>query len=143
MNLTIKVSALVFPTEVEKKVRTAIKNIFPIELVLRDFGVPQLYGEGDLECLRKFHMLLRELRILDTARHILMDGMDDIEGNTLQFRLNKQVAFMGKVNFPAGDEALGSLYVEISAKSAEDIMNIIDWLAPETIDGKPIRELEL
>lgn len=143
MNLTICVSALVHPTELEAKVRTAVMNIFQIELVLRDFGIPQVYGEGDVESLRKFHRLLREQSILDTARHILKDGIDDIEGNSTQFRLNKQVAFMGKVNFPAGDEALGSLYVEISAGNAADLMNIIDWLAPETVDGKPVREIEL
>ncbi len=140
MNITVRVSALVHPTEIEDKVRTAVTCIFPVELIIRNLGIPQLYGEGNLECLRKFHMLLREFRILDTARHILLDG---IEGNTTQFCLNKQVAFMGKVNFPAGDEALGSLYVEISAQGAGDLMTIIDWLAPETVDGKPVREIDL
>ncbi len=140
MNITVRVSALVYPTEVEDKVRTAVTGIFPVDLAIRDFGIPQLYGEGNLESLRKFHMLLRESRILDTARHILLDGM---EGNTTQFFLNKQVAFTGKVNFPAGDEALGSLYVEISAPGAGDLMTIIDWLAPETVDGKAVREIDL
>lgn len=143
MNLTISVSALVHPTELEEKVRTAVTNIILTEPVLRDFGIPQLYGEGDIESLGKFRKLLREQSILDTARHILLSGIDDIESNSTQFRLNKQVAYIGKVNFPAGDEALGSLYVEISAGSAADLMNIIDWLAPETEDGKPVREIEL
>ena len=143
MNITVRVSALVYPTELEDKVRTAVTGIFPVEPVLRDFGIPQLYGEGDIDSLRKFHMLLREYRILDTARHILLDGIDEIEGNTTQFRLNKQVAFIGKVNFPAGDEALGSLYIEISARNGKDLMTVIDWLAPETQDGIPVREIEL
>ncbi len=140
MNITVRVSAPVYPTEVEDKVRTAVTGIFPVDLAIRDFGIPQLYGEGNLESLRKFHMLLRESRILDTARHILLDGM---EGNTTQFCLNKQVAFTGKVNFPAGDEALGSIYVEISSQGAGDLMTLIDWLAPETVDGKPVREIDL
>jgi uncharacterized protein len=140
MNITVRVSALVYPTEIEEKVRIAITNIFPVELSLRNFGIPQLYGEGGLECLRKLHMLLRDLRILDTSRRIFMNNM---EGNTIQFRLNKQVAFVGKVNYPVGEESLGSIHVEISSDVEEDLIKIIDWLAPETEDGEPVMEIEL
>ncbi|KCZ72663.1 hypothetical protein ANME2D_01094 [Candidatus Methanoperedens nitroreducens] len=140
MNITVRISALIYPTEVEERVRTAITNLFPIELHLQDFGVPRLYSEGNLESLRKLHMLLREVRILDTARSVLLAG---IRGSTTQFSLNKQVAFIGGVNFPAVEESLGSIYVDISAESKEDLLKIIDWLAPQTIDGKPIEEIEL
>lgn len=140
MNITVKVFALVYPTEIEEKVKTAINNLFPVELAIREFGTPQLYGEGDLESLRSLHLHLREERILDTARHILLTG---ISGSTTQFRLNKQVAFMGKVNFPAGEESLGSIHVEITAGNRDDLLKIIDWLAPETIEGKPVAEIEL
>ena len=140
MNAIVRVSALVYPTEIEENVRTAVTNVFPVELTIRNFGTPQLYGEGDLESLRRTHTLLRELRILDTARRILMNGID---GNSTQFRLNKQVAYVGKVNFPAGEEILGSIHVEMTADNAEDLMIIIDWLAPETVEGEPVREIEL
>lgn len=140
MNITVRVSALVYPTEIEDKVRIAITNLFKVELVLRNYGVPQLYGEGGIESLRKLHMILRDLRILDTSRRIFMNN---IEGNTLQFRLNKQVAFVGKVNFPVAEESLGSIHVEISSEKEEDIMKIIDWLAPETVEGEPVMEIEL
>ncbi len=140
MKVMVKVSALVYPTELPEKVKKAINNLFPVELHLQDFGIPALCGEGDLESLRLLHPRLREERILDTARHILLIG---VEGNTTQFRLNKQVAFAGKVNFPAGEESLGSIYVEISAGDKEDIMKIIDWLAPQTIKGKPVEEIEM
>ncbi|MCZ7399632.1 MAG: hypothetical protein O8C62_08140 [Candidatus Methanoperedens sp.] len=140
MIITVRVSALVYPTEIEEKVRKAITNLFPVELKLRDFGTPQLYGEGNLESLRLLHRRLREERILDTARHIFLTG---VEGNAAQFRLNKQVAFAGKLNFPAGEESLGSIYVEISAGDEDSLLRIIDWLAPETIDGKPVGEIEL
>jgi len=140
MNISVRVSALVYPTEIEEKVRIAITNLFPVELALKNFGIPQLYGEGSLENLRKLHMLLRELRILDTSRRIFMNGM---EGNTIQFRLNKQVALMGKVNFPVGEESLGSIHVEISSDNEEDLMKVIDWLVPETAEGEPVMEIEL
>lgn len=140
MNVMVKVSALVYPTEIQEKVAKAIKNLFPIELNIQDFGTLRLYGEGDLESLRLLHVRLREERILDTARHIFLTG---IEGDATQFRLNKQVAFVGKVNFPAGEESLGSIYVEISTENREDLIKVIDWLAPRTIEGKPVEEIEL
>jgi len=140
MNTIVTISALVYPTEIEESVRTAITNIFPVDLNLRNFGTPQLYGEGGIESLRRLHTLLREFRILDAARRILINGM---EGNNTQFRLNKQVAFVGKVNFPAGEESLGSIHVEISADNTEDLIMIIDWLAPDTVEGEPVREIEL
>lgn len=140
MNVSVRVSALVYATEVEERVATAVRNLVPVELKLQDFGVLGLYGEGGLESLRKLHLLLRENRILDTARQVLLAG---VEGDTTQFRLNKQVALTGKVNFPAGEETLGSIYVEISAESREELLKIIDWLAPRTVDGKPVEEIEL
>jgi predicted RNA binding protein with dsRBD fold (UPF0201 family) len=140
MNTIVRVSALVYPTEIEENIITAITNVFPVDLNIRNFGTPQLYGEGDLESLRKLHVLFREFLILDAARRILING---IEGNSTQFILNKQVAFVGKVNFPAGEETLGSIHVEISADNAEDLILIIDWLAPETVEGTPVREIEL
>ncbi len=140
MKFKVAVSALVYPTELEEKVRTAVTNLFPIELHTEDFGIPRLSGEGDIESLRLLYRYLREERILDTARHVLMSG---ISGNTAQFRLNKQVAFVGKVNFPAGEESLGSIYVEITAENREELFKTIDWLAPQTVEGKPVEEIEL
>jgi predicted RNA binding protein with dsRBD fold (UPF0201 family) len=140
MKVMVKVSALVYPTELEGKVTKAVTNLFPVELHLEDFGIPRLSGEGDLESLRLLHQRLREERILDTARHILLTG---VQGNVTRFQLNKQVAFAGKVNFPAGEESLGSVYVEIYAGNKEDLMKVMNWLAPQTIEGKPVGELEL
>ncbi len=140
MKVMVKVSSLVYPTEMQEKVIKAITNLFPIELHLDEFGIPRLYGEGDLDSLRLLHVHLREERILDTARHILLTG---IEANTTQFRLNKQVAFVGKVNFPAGEESMGSIYVELSTENREELLKLIDWLAPQTIEGKPVEEIEL
>jgi len=140
MNVTVRVSALVYPTEIEEKVRISINNVFPIELGLQDFGIPHLSGEGNIETLRKLHILLRQSQILDSARNIFLNG---IEGNTTQFSLNKQVAFVGKINFSAGKESLGSIDVDIIAENEDDILTIIDWLAPRTVEGKPEEEIEL
>lgn len=140
MNIKVTISALVHPTEVREKVETALKNIIPVELNLQDSGIPGLYGEGDLESLRKLHLLFREEEILDTARGMLLNG---IKGSTTEFRLSKQVAFVGKVNFPAGKESLGSIHVGITAGSEHELQRVIDWLTPQTIDGEPVEEIGL
>jgi len=140
MKAKVAVFAPVNPTEVQEKVEKAILNFFPVALELQEHAIPRLYGEGDLENLRKLHLQLREESILDTARRIFLNG---IEGYSTRFRLNKQVAYIGKLNFPAGDESLGSIDVEISAENEDDLLAIIDWLAPQTVDGKPVMEIEL
>jgi predicted RNA binding protein with dsRBD fold (UPF0201 family) len=140
MNVKVTVLALVNPTEIRERVETAITNIFPMQLALQDFGIPSLHGSGDIENLRKFHRLLREERILDTARHIMLSRS---EGEILHFRLSKQIAFIGKANFPPVEESLGSIHVEISANNQDDLRRVIDWLAPETFEGSPVEEIEL
>lgn len=140
MNVKVQVFAPVNPTEVREKVEKAILNFFPVSLEFQIFPIPGLYGEGDLESLRRLHLHLREERILDTARRILLNS---IQGDSTRLGLNKQVAFIGKLNFPAGEESLGSIYVEISADNEDDLLTIIDWLAPHTEDGKPVMEIEL
>jgi len=140
MNISVKVFAPVNPTEIQEKVEKAISNFFPVELKLQESEIPVLSGDGGLESLRTLHLRLREERILDTARKILLNG---IKGDTTQFRLNKQVAFIGKLNFPAGEESLGSIHVEISTQSPGELLKVIDWLAPQTVDGKPVVEIDL
>ncbi|MCE8429875.1 MAG: hypothetical protein J5U19_15990 [Candidatus Methanoperedens sp.] len=140
MSIIVRVYAPVHPTEIGDKVKAAIANIIPVGLHNQDSGTPGVCGEGDIESLRKLHRFLRDAQILDTARNYLISGID---GNMTRFRLNKQVAYVGKVNFPAGEESLGSIYVEISAIDHEELLKIIDWLAPETVDGEPVMEIEL
>lgn len=140
MNVSVKVHANVNPTEMQDKVRGAILNFFIIDLELQVLEIPCLSGKGDLESLRTLHLRLRYERILDTARKILLNGMD---GNSTSFLLNKQVAYIGKLNFPVGEESLGSIRVEISCENESDLLKVIDWLAPQTIDGKPVMEIEL
>jgi len=137
MNVSVRILATVNPTEIQDKVEKAILNFFPVELKLQESA---LSGEGDIESLRTLHLRLREERILDTARKIFLNG---IKGDITRFRLNKQVACIGKLNFPPGEESLGSIHVEISAQNMGDLLNVIDWLAPETIDGKPVEEIDL
>ena len=47
---------------------------------------------------------------------------------------------MGYVNFLDHEVALGGIYVTIGTEEPD---LIIDWLAPETREGRPVREISL
>jgi predicted RNA binding protein with dsRBD fold (UPF0201 family)/dephospho-CoA kinase len=131
------ISALVFPTEPEEKVRHAVGQIFPdagLRMIRQAGYVDRLEGNAGLDHL---HCLLRKQKILDTARSAMYKGRGDHE---VSFELNKQAAYMGDLNFLDHDVALGGIYVTINYA---DPQRIIDWLAPETVDGQPIEEIEL
>jgi predicted RNA binding protein with dsRBD fold (UPF0201 family)/adenylate kinase family enzyme len=132
------VSALVFPTEVEERVRKSIESIFPgarLALVKKEGYVDRL--EGEAQSLDELHHLLRKQKILDTARHFMFTGL---KGREIEFKLNKQAALMGYVNFLDHEVALGGIYVTIEAGEPE---LVIDWLAPVTKDGRPVKEISL
>jgi predicted RNA binding protein with dsRBD fold (UPF0201 family) len=129
----ISIYALIRPTEDGQKVVTAVENIFPgvrVE-ILGD----RLEAHGGEESLKNFHLLLRQQRILDTARAAMLRNRI---GNSIQFRLSKQAAFAGRANFPPDEEPLGSLHVQIVGSE-----RMIDWLAPATENGVPVKEIDL
>ncbi len=132
------VSALLLPTEVEERVRKAVENVFPgtrLTLIKKEGYVDRL--EGTAPSLDTLHGLLRRQQILDTARHSLFKGL---AGKEISFQLNKQVALMGYVNFLDHDVPLGGISVTVETDEPE---LIIDWLAPLTAEGKPVREISL
>ena len=139
--ITVEVSAHVNPTEDRDRVQSAIEGIFPCleyEFQEREGFTSRLLGTGDRDSLELLHELLRSRKILDTGRRNM-----HIEGGTVTFILNKQAATVGKVSFPAGDEPLGSIWVEIVAQDADEAAWVVDWLAPPTEKGDPQFEIEL
>ena len=139
--IAVEVSAHVNPTEYIDRVRSAIEKIFPgleYEFQEREGFTSRLVGSGGRDSLEMLHELLRSRKILDTGRRNM-----HIEGSTVTFILNKQAATMGKVSFPAGDEPLGSIWVEIVTQDADEAARLVDWLAPPTEKGHPQFEIEL
>jgi hypothetical protein len=131
--IELSFSAPVRPTESPEKVAAALENLFPrIELVASE---NRIEGRGSAENLLTFHRFLREQRILDTARSVMLQGR---VGDAFQFRLNKQAATVSRINFPPEEEPLGSIAVQIRGPET-----LIDWLAPRTSEGKPVEEIEL
>ncbi len=107
------------PTENVDKVMKSMLNIFPDLQIEHKNGV--LIGEG--ESVDALEELLRNQRIRSAARTVFRNSID---GNRLTFRLSKQVAFVGKVNF-AERSPLGDLDVTIED---EDLIKLIDRIAP-------------
>ena len=119
------------PTEETERVRLAVENIFgAVEFDVRagengDMLVGKIMGA---QGLAKFCNLLRRERIRDAARSVLLRG---VEGESITFYLNKQVAYVGHISFsePTGESALGPIKVTITCDKPREL---IDWLALRT-----------
>jgi predicted RNA binding protein with dsRBD fold (UPF0201 family) len=129
--IKVYVETEVNPTESEEKVNQAIKNIFgniqtKIQPIYKG-GLLTAETKG-LESLSKLYNLLRREHIRDAARKVLFEGLD---GKTINFCLNKQVAFAGHISFSKemAESPLGPIKVKIECENPREF---IDWLAPKT-----------
>ena len=124
--LTAIATAVLFPTEDRERVRQGILNIFPCAEVTETDDVIRAVTDD----LSRFKELLRNHRILDSARAVMLRGM---AGDRTDFQLNKQAALVGKVSFAEGRPPLGPIEVSISA---DDLEALIDDVAPRTVNGE-------
>ncbi|MDY5678816.1 MAG: RNA-binding domain-containing protein [Candidatus Methanomethylophilaceae archaeon] len=123
----VRISCPVNPSEDEEKVRSAVLSIFPdAELVLND---GRLEGEATLD---RFSKAIRRQKILDATRAVMIMNS---RGNTTRLSLNKQVATVGKVSFADKRPVLGAIEVTIED---DDLMALIDRVAPITVDGEEV-----
>lgn len=98
-----------------------MKSLFPDAVLTGEDPVVGLAGS-----VEAFGEQLRRQRIRDSARAAMRRG---IVGNTTHFRLNKQVACVGKVSFSEESHALGDIEVTIES---ENIEALISSVAPDT-----------
>jgi predicted RNA binding protein with dsRBD fold (UPF0201 family) len=135
-DVTIRVP--VHPTEVTDRVIDTIQNLFSgIDIEERPSGPERDVGEivAETHSLDHFSELLHEQEILDTARRTFLDGL---EGDTFSFRLKKQPAFEGVVNFAVGSpDELGDVRVTVTVNDPGP-ETYIAHVAPPTKDGMPI-----
>ena len=142
--INVRVSVIVNPTEDEEKVAGAARNMFPeIELEMHEKNYGNfLEGEGDINSLKNLHDLFRKERIIDTARTQIQKNRWGEPEKTF-FMLNKQVATIERLNFPAKEETLGSMQIEINADNEEAMDILMEWLTPPTEDGVPLVEPDM
>ncbi len=133
-NVEIEIETDIHPTESDEKVINAIKNLFPDAEIKIEDG--KLIGRA--RNLERFRELLRRQRILDTARSEILKGKS---GNEVTVYLNKQTATVSRINFCDADATLSPLKVTFRLNNIP-FQRFLDYLAPETKDGRPVKELE-
>ncbi|HYA61278.1 MAG TPA: AAA family ATPase [Candidatus Acidoferrum sp.] len=106
-------------TESKDKVERAIMNIFP------DARLSQTKEciVGTSNSIKTFGELLKMQRIRSTAR---IELLKRLSSDAFEFVLNKQAAFMGKVNF--SKDPLGPIYVKVQVDTP---ILVVDCIAPE------------
>jgi predicted RNA binding protein with dsRBD fold (UPF0201 family) len=130
-SIDVEITAPVYDTEVTDRVADAIVNVFP--------GAEPTLRHGELRAtvhdLAQFSELLHRQEILDTARAVFFENR---RGDSFSFRLKKQPAFQGVLNFAVDDPGeLGTISVRVRV-SEPDVEAFIDHVAPPTEDGQPV-----
>lgn len=131
----IEIETQVNPTEDVDRVVEAVKNLFPDA----DVEIDDQKLLAKARSLERFRELLRRQRILDTARAEMRRGL---RGREITILLNKQTAVVSRINFVEDDAVLGPIVVRFRLNWVSP-ERFIDYVAPQTRDGKPVKELEV
>jgi predicted RNA binding protein with dsRBD fold (UPF0201 family) len=115
----IRVVVRCFPTEDRERVVQALTRLFPDAVVEGDDPIM-----ARATSLDAFAEQLTRQRIRAAARKMLLRG---VSGGQTCFKLNKQVAYVGKISFSEEAHALGDIDVVVSD---DDLSSLIDTIAP-------------
>ena len=130
-SIDVHIEAPVNDTEVTDRVADAIRNLFP------DAEIEQQPGRlvAETHTLDPFSDRLHEQEILDTARR---EFLKNARKGGFSFRLKKQAAFQGVINFAVGNpDELGDVEVDVIVREP-DVETLLDHVAPQTKDGQPV-----
>jgi len=130
-SVDVEITAPVYDTEVTDRVADAVVTLFP--------GAEPERRHGELTAtvhdLEHFSELLYRQEILDTARGVFLDNR---RGETFSFRVKKQAAFEGVVNFVVDEPGeLGAIGVRVRVEEPT-VEEFVDHVAPPTEGGEPI-----
>lgn len=159
-SVDVTIRAPVHPTEVTERVVDAVQYLFPNATIddrprrsdadedeAEDENAPS-GGEivAETHSLDHLSELFHEQAILDTARATFLDDLESegsgehAQNDTFEFRLKKQAAFEGTINFSVGSpDELGDIHVTVSVRDP-DPETYIHHIAPPTEDGTPIED---
>ena len=89
-----------------------------------------------IDFLAKFFNHIRSMEILDTVRHC---AFLDYSSNRIVFYFHKQALFSGKLAVITQDTSspLGNIELHLEHFDPE---RILDWIAPQTSEGKELRK---
>ncbi len=141
MRITAKVEARF--TEDENKVLKALYNVFTPEKIDTEeyeYGKIIVAYSNDINSLQKLKELIRKSYILDAARKVIKSTPKFKQG-IIEFYLNKQAAYMGKVSFsaPEKESALGPITIIVETNNPYEFL---DWIAPKSKELQQ-QEIEL
>lgn len=145
---TVKINSHIVSTESQLKVITAILKIFPDAKIENSSEIKdntEIIADLDIKNLSSFTDLLEKQQILDSARKRARKGLEEsnIEnGNfVIKLRLNKQSAFVGKINFLDIEEVISPLsYFDIKIDNISDIESFLNTYFPEWKSRREERE---
>lgn len=123
MKCEMKAKTSLSPTEDVDKVIKTLSNMFDYDQL--EIGDNYVLITGGKESLLKLKESLEKRQIRNTASKIMIKGAHD---GLVLFKLNKQAAFSGVVNFSEENiSPLGEINVKIEV---DNVDQFIEWLAP-------------
>jgi predicted RNA binding protein with dsRBD fold (UPF0201 family) len=120
-----------------KKVQKAFENLCPPVISETrpdsEYGIVLVGKATGPESIAMFAKKFREQRILEAVRKQFLKAVTD---DVLVFGMLRQAAFMNRFHLCDLDDysAMGPIQVEIHA---ENIQDVIDYISPATMKGKP------
>ena len=135
--ISIKLWADVKSTEDVEKVKQAILNLSPpatIQVAQNNHQGITLEGHATgVESIATLAKKFREQRILQAVRNQLLTL---IQEDSILFGMQRQAAFVNRFHLCNLDDysAMGPIRVEITANHIRDV---IDYISPPTVKGKP------
>jgi len=116
----VRVRTTVHATESRERVERAIRNLFPGADFEYDASTGDLVARAS--SAERLSELVDEQEIHHTARDVLLDSA---VGDTVVFRLSKQPAVVGRLNFDVGGHELGALTVRIEVEDPEAFVDSV------------------
>lgn len=138
MKVSVTIRIPFYPTENEDKIKICVENLLGEipEFQEKDLGEYKLLEKSDIDIrsIENFFSYIRKAEILDSVRRY---SVIDYSENSVVFSFHKQALFVGKMAVIAPDTSspLGNVELWIRGRDPE---KILDWIAPQTEDGREI-----